>query len=156
MKIFVPFLICIILFQTEVPNSFLMEPLMKQPEHKNLNDTKIKIIIGTKTFSATLTDNNTAMAFKSKLPISLKMTELNGNEKYGELSDRLPTNPSNPGKIQVGDLMLFGDQTLVLFYKSFTTSYNYTRIGRIDDIKDLTEVLGSGNIYARFELGPNK
>jgi hypothetical protein len=117
---------------------------------------KLKITIGTQTFSATFLNNQTALAIKSKLPFELKMIELNGNEKYAELNTRMPINPSNPRVIQIGDLMLFGDQTLVLFYKSFTTSYNYTRIGRIDDTINLQNALGANNINVRFELDTNK
>ncbi len=49
----------------------------------NNNDTmshKIKIEIGAAIFTATLFDNATAIAFKAMLPITVNMTELNGNE----------------------------------------------------------------------------
>jgi hypothetical protein len=49
--------------------------------------------------------------------MTVKMTELNGNEKYFRFSSKLPTNASNPGMIKVGDLMIYGQDTLVLFYK---------------------------------------
>jgi len=80
------------------------------------------------------------------------MRELNGNEKYFDLPNNLPTNASNPGTIQTGDLMLYGSNTLVLFYKTFSTSYNYTRLARIDNSSGLATALGSGNITVKFEL----
>ena len=112
----------------------------------------MKIKIGNSTFTATLYDNATASAFKSLLPITVNMIELNGNEKYVDLSRSLPANASNPGTIQNGDLMLYGSSTLVLFYKSFSTSYSYTKLGRIDDVTRLVASLGSGNVSVTYEL----
>jgi hypothetical protein len=112
----------------------------------------MKIKIGTGTFTATLYDNATATAFKSLLPMTVNMIELNQNEKYVDLSGNLPTNASNPGTIQTGDLMLYGASTLVLFYKTFSTSYQYTKLGRIDDVEGLAAALGSGNVTVIFEL----
>ncbi len=118
----------------------------------NTDTTKMKITIGTNVFMATFSDNVTAAAFKEKLPMTIHMTELNGNEKYFDLSDTLPTDASNPGTIQTGDLMLYGSRTLVLFYKNFSTSYKYTRLGHIDDSSGLAAALGSGNATVTFEL----
>ncbi len=42
--------------------------------------------------------------------------------------------------------MLYGDNCLVIFYETFSNSYNYTYIGHIDDIVDLENILGSGNV----------
>ena len=113
---------------------------------------KMKIKIGNHTFTAILYDNASADAFKSMLPISVNMVELNRNEKYLDLSRDLPTNASNPGTIKSGDLMLYGSNTLVLFYKTFSTSYSYTKLGRIDDVKGLADAVGSGNVTVTFEL----
>lgn len=120
----------------------------------NSKDTirgKMKIKVGTSTFSATIYNNTTAAAFKKLLPLAVDMTDLNGNEKYADLSETLPTNPFNPGTIQNGDLMLYDSSTLVLFYKTFNTSYNYTIVGRIDDTTGLAAALGQGNIKVTFE-----
>ena len=120
--------------------------------NSNLTGSKMKIKIGNSMFTATLYDNQAATAFKSRLPMSVNMIELNGNEKYVDLPQSLPASASNPETIQNGDLMLYGSVTVVLFYKTFSTSYSYTRLGRIDDITGLVAALGSGNVSVSFEL----
>lgn len=112
---------------------------------------KLKITIGSAIFTATLQNNAAAGAFKELLPITITMSELNNNEKYYDLPSSLPTNSSNPGTIQNGDLMLYGARTLVLFYKTFSTSYSYTRLGKIDDTANLVSALGSGKVTVTFE-----
>ena len=113
---------------------------------------KIKITVNSQSFTATLFDNNSAKAFKEMLPLTLNMIELNGNEKYYDLPNSLPTNSSNPQTIKNGDLMLYGSKTLVLFYKNFSTSYSYTRLGKVDDVTGLATALGSGNVTVTFEV----
>jgi hypothetical protein len=116
-----------------------------------MSDTLI-IKVGDKEFTATLLDNRTAIAFKAMLPLTINMTELNGNEKYFRLSKSLPTNESNPGSIKSGDLMLYGSNTLVLFYESFSTSYSYTRLGKINNASGLASALGSGNVTVSISV----
>ena len=113
---------------------------------------KLKIIIGTSTYIVLLQDNPTAVAFKSLLPMTLQMAELNGNEKHVELPRKLPEDATNPGTIQAGDLMLYAATTLVLFYKTFSTTYSYTKVGRIENLDGLTEVIGTGSVEVHFEV----
>jgi hypothetical protein len=113
---------------------------------------KIKITVNSQTFTATLLDNNSAKAFSEMLPLTIKMIELNGNEKYCDLKKSLPTNPSNPKTITNGDLMFYGSETLVLFYETFSTSYSYTKLGQVDNSTGLASTLGSGNATVTFEL----
>lgn len=114
--------------------------------------SKIKVKVNSQTFTATLFDNNSAKSFMEMLPMTINMIEFNGNEKYYNLPKSLPTNASNPGTIQNGDLMLYGSNILVLFYKTFPTSYSYTKLGRIDDPAGLSEALSNGNVSVTFEL----
>lgn len=113
---------------------------------------QIKLKIGSKNFTATLEDNATAADFKALLPMTVNMNELNGKEKSFRLPRNLPTNSSNPGTIQTGDLMIYGSNTLVLFYKSFPTSYDYTRLGRIKDTTGLAAAVGSASATVTFEV----
>ena len=118
----------------------------------NADSAKLKIIIGSNTFNAIVYDNAAGTTFKKRLPMTVNMAELNGNEKYFDLPANLPANASNPGTIQAGDIVLYGSNTLVIFYKSFSTSYSYTPIGRIDAASGLTAALGSGDIAVTFAL----
>lgn len=143
-------LICLQLFACN--SNMKVQPENHSNRITNSDTMKIKITIGTHVFNATLNNNATVTAFKARLPMSINMNELNGNEKYFNLSDDLATNASNPGTIQTGDLMLYGSNTLVLFYKTFSTSYNYTKLGRIENSSSLAAALGSGNAAVKFEL----
>ncbi len=110
----------------------------------------ISIEINGQTFSATLADNDTARAFAARLPMTLDMRELNGNEKYFYLDEPLPAAAQRVGQIRAGYLMLFGSDCVVLFYENFATSYTYTPIGRIDDPAGLADALGSGSAEVFF------
>lgn len=107
----------------------------------------IKVIINNKTYKLNLEDNETTKEFINILPQEFNMDELNNNEKYVYLDKSLPKNSYNPNHIEKGDVMLYGDNCLVIFYQSFNTSYSYTKIGHIDNLDDL----GNGTIIARFE-----
>ena len=112
----------------------------------------MKITVGRRVFVATLESNAAAAAFRALLPLSLDMHDVNRNEKAFVLSSEIPTTDVNPRTIRAGDLMIWRSRTLVVFYRSFSTSYSYTRLGSIDDPAGLAEALGSGNASLTFEL----
>ncbi len=119
-------------------------------KNNNISDEvakSMKAIINDKEYIINLEDNETTKRIIEVLPLELKMNELNGNEKYAYLDISLPINSFNPKRINKGDIMLFGDNCLVLFYKSFDTSYSYTKIGHIDNLPDL----GNENIKVKIE-----
>lgn len=115
--------------------------------------TTIDIDIHGTTFTAQLEDNATARAFLDLLPTTLTMDELNGNEKYHYLNSPLPSEPQRVGTIHAGDIMLYGNDCIVVFYQTFRTPYSYTRIGSITDPTQLAAALGSAAASVTFTPG---
>lgn len=156
-KIIYYLLILILLFITIGCNSKKENNSINNNQEDNIKNNKssnikkeintMKVIINKKEYIINLEDNETVKSFISSLPQELNMNELNGNEKYIYLDKSLPTNSENIKRIKAGDVMLYGSNCLVIFYKSFNTSYSYTKIGHIDNLPDL----GDGNIKVTFE-----
>lgn len=108
--------------------------------------------MGEQIFSATLFDNEAAHELVAMLPLTLDMSELNGNEKFFYLDSSLPTDSQTPGQINTGDLMLYGNNCLVVFYESFSSGYSYTRLGRVTDSLGLADALGKNGVTVTFAL----
>lgn len=114
----------------------------------NMNEigAKITISVNGLDYTATLENNESANELLKLLPLNITMQDLNNNEKYYYLNTSLKTNSVSIKKIEIGDIMLYGNNCLVIFYDSFDTSYNYTRIGKIDDISNLKNIFGTKSI----------
>ena len=111
----------------------------------------MKITILDTTFSVDLENNRTVEEFIKLLPMTINMSELNGNEKYYYLDVELPTHTQRVGQINAGDIMLWGNDCIVIFYESFTTSYQYTKIGHINNADNLANIMGSGSVQVQWE-----
>ncbi len=98
--------------------------------YASLNNEKLEI---------NLEENSTTSALVKLLPLDITMNDLNKNEKYAYLDESLPTNTYSPKHIEAGDVMLFGDNCLVIFYESFDTSYSYSKIGHINNLPELDD-----------------
>ena len=129
-------------------------PAAQRAETVDAMAPKITLQVNDTVFNATLADNATAAAFVARLPTSLRMADLNDNEKFVDLPEGLPTRASTPSTIQAGDLMLYGSRTVVLFYKTFRTTYSYTPIGHIGDTAGLQDALGQKDVVVTFASLP--
>lgn len=141
---------------TEGKSSTVMNETETETETEMKNDMsteqKIKITVGSKTFTATLENNASAKELVERMPFTVNMQELNGNEKYYQFSDSFPSDPSSFDTIKAGDLMLYQSDYLVVFYEDHSTTYDYTRLGVIDNADGLAEALGSGSAQVTFEV----
>ena len=118
----------------------------------NTLNNYVNLRINNKEYKLILYDNDTARDFLKMLPITITMNDLNSNEKYYNLSKSLTTKSERAGSIKRGDFMLYGNNCLVLFYESFSTSYSYTRIGYIENTDGLKDSLGRGSIEITFSV----
>ena len=125
------------------------ETAEKEPAAEK-NENRITISVNEKSFTVTLEDNDTARAFREMLPLTLNMDEMNGNEKFYYLDRSLPSSSKRVDQIRTGDIMLYGSNCIVTFFKTFKTSYTYTPIGHIDDAQGYAAALSSGSVTVTF------
>lgn len=97
----------------------------------------ITISIDNYNFSATLFDNPVATEIQALLPFEITMQDLNNNEKYYNFSQTFSAKPKNINNIHKGDIMLYQDNCLVIFYDDFETDIQYTPIGKVDGMTGL-------------------
>ena len=138
-----------ILMNNKSPNidpNLNQETSITDNEEEEDEMAKIYVKINNEKFEINLEENSTTSALTKLLPLDITMDDLNKNEKYVYLEDSLPTNTYSPNHIEAGDVMLFGDNCLVVFYKSFDTNYDYTKIGHIDNLPEL----GEGSILIKL------
>ena len=72
-----------------------------------------------------------------------------GFEKVGALGTSLPSS-DRPTTTQAGDIVLYQGDQIVLFYGS--NSWNYTRLGQIEELNGWQEALGNGDVSVTFSL----
>jgi hypothetical protein len=131
--------------------AFMVPPAAATAANANApGERRIWMAVGERRFAVALADTDAARAFIAQLPLTLDMPDLNGNEKHVKLPKPLPANATRPGTIRNGDLMLWGADTLVVFYLTFDSPYSYTRLGRIEDAAALAQVLGRGQVRVTF------
>ncbi len=115
---------------------------------------KINIEVNGQTLTATLADNSSAQAFSEMLEkgkVIVEMSDYGDFEKVGSLGTTLPRNDEYI-TTEPGDLILYQGNSITIYYD--VNSWNFTRLGKIDDItqSELKNILGKGNVTAVFSL----
>lgn len=126
----------------------------KEEGSEELMENSIKLIVNDTTLTATLEDNSSAEALAAKLKegdLTLDLSDYGNMEKVGGFGFSLPRNDQQI-HTQAGDLILYQGNSFVIYYD--TNSWNFTRLGRIDDItaEELKEVLGSGDVTVTLSI----
>jgi len=111
----------------------------------------LKMRIGDEEFTVDVDFGAAGQEFARATPFELEMTDLNKNEKYYQGADKFENvDAKNVNMIEIGDVMLYGDDTIVIFYDNFKTEYQYTRLGWIEEKAKLVEALGDGDVAVSF------
>jgi hypothetical protein len=120
--------------------------------NKKAEDIKIRITIGRKVVTATLTDSEAARDFVSLLPLTLTLEDYAGIEKISDLPARLSTKGAPSGSDpSVGDIAYYAPWgNLAIYYRDFGYSSGLIILGKIDG--DVEAFNAPGSIKATIEL----
>lgn len=133
-------------------NTSANETSLESQALNNDNMYNITLDINGTSYSAKFYKNKATEELIKKMPLTFDMSDLNKNEKYSYLDFSLPTDAKAVNKISTGDIMLYGDDCLVVFYKDFNTAYSYTRLGYIESPDSFLKDTGTENISVTFRL----
>lgn len=125
---------------------------LKMDENKEI--TKLHITIGETVLSATLVENSSVTALVNELkksPITIEMHDYGNFEKVGSLGFNLPRNDEQITTTP-GDIILYQGNQITIYYD--TNSWNFTRLGKIENItkSELLSILGKGNVTVTLSL----
>ena len=123
-------------------------------EEKEAAEMILNIQAGDHLLTATLAQNSSVEALVEMLSegtVTIRMSDYANMEKVGSLPDSLPGNDEQIST-EAGDLILYQGNSFVIYYD--TNSWNFTRLGKINDMtqQELKEILGDGDITVELSL----
>lgn len=139
-------LLCIMLVGCQKETTITTQEKLEQPIVQEEIMQTISIQINDQVFHMKLYNNDASKTLIENLPMQIQMDDLNGNEKYNYTDIAFPTKTESVDFIKTGDLMLYGNNCLVLFYQDFPTSFSYTRLGYLEDTTGFNEALSEGSV----------
>ena len=102
----------------------------------------MKIKIGRKTYCANLYEIPSAEAFSSLLPLKGKATRI-GAQLWADLPPGIiPKDEEVVRQLKKGDILLFGDDTLLIVMEDMEDHRRYTAIGRVEEADQLGSLQG--------------
>ena len=112
----------------------------------------IKLKVNNHVFNVKLESNSAAKALMAKLKkgnITIYAEDYGNFEKVGELGFSLPRSDKYI-TTSLGDIVLYNGDEISLFYNS--NSWSYTKLGKVQNTKDLKSILGTGDATLVFSL----
>ena len=121
-------------------------------ENKSVAEPKkeqaMKLIIDDKVVPVTWEQNASAAALQKLLPLTIELSAYGGFEQVGPIGQSI-TSADKQITTQYGDIVLYAENKLVIFYGS--NSWAYTRLGHIDMSKqELTALLNRDGVTAQL------
>lgn len=125
-----------------------------QIKNKKEDTNIMKIKVGDNILTATLVDNSSTKALIERLSegdLSIDMKDYGNMEKVGTIGKSIPSN-NKQITTEAGDIILYQGNALVIYYD--TNSWNFTRLGKIDNItqEELKDILGQGDVTVTLSL----
>jgi hypothetical protein len=120
--------------------------------NKKAEEMKIRITIGDKVVTSTLTDSEAARDFVSLLPLTLVLEDYAKTEKISYLPRKLSTKGAPAGSDpSVGDIAYYAPWgNLAIYYRDFGYSSGLVILGKIDG--DVEAFNAPGSVKATVEL----
>lgn len=133
----------------------LIDQWLKDIDYNNLTSLQTMYLeVNNHIFEVELENNattNELIKLLSVNPITYKAHDFGGFEKVGELGFKLPSNDKKV-TTQPGDLVLYNDNQICIFFASNT--WDYTYLGKIKDFDNyqLQDYFGNGNVSITLSL----
>ena len=112
----------------------------------------IKLKVNNHVLKVKLEDNSAAKALMNKLKkgdVTIYAEDYGGFEKVGDLGFSLPRSDKYI-TTSAGDIVLYEGDEISLFYNS--NSWSYTKLGKVQNIKGLKKILGTGDVKLVLSL----
>ena len=133
---------------TSKVNSVFSKTYIKTVARSNV----IKLKVNNHVLNVKLEDNSATKALMNKLKkgdVIIHAEDYGNFEKVGELGFSLPRSDKYM-TTSAGDIVLYDGDEISLFYNS--NSWSYTKLGKMQNIKDLKRILGTGDVTIVLSL----
>ena len=126
--------------------------LTNEVSNQKADEMKVRITVGEKAVTATLTDGAAARDFVSLLPLTLVLEDYAKTEKISHLPRKLTATGAPAGSDpSVGDIAYYAPWgNLAIYYKDFGYSNGLVILGKIDG--DVEAFSAPGPVKATLEL----
>ena len=133
---------------TSKVKSTVLKTYVKTIARSNVINLKVNSYV----LNVKLEDNSAAKALMNKLKegdVTIHAEDYGGFEKVGDLGFSLPRSDKYI-TTSAGDIVLYEGDEISLFYNS--NSWSYTKLGKVQNIKDLKKILGTGDVKLVLSL----
>lgn len=112
--------------------------------------TNVEINVNNNDFTIQMNDTPTGRSLVSMIPSSSMRLptsyDRDGILKYYDMAREVESDPEEISSVSAGELLLDGNDRLLLYYKDTDLSGEYTRVGKIENADNLADVLGNEDV----------